>query len=166
MSNMRFFKFLNNYWNRYWLSYGWLMNLLGNFQKTPEKKPWYVISIAFHLGTWVSTRDFKIHVLLFFFYRFQKEGLLFIFSIHKVLAKSSKPQQLYNRAKARSKVRKLMVLFCLNTKPVRKKDYPTLSQPWSLLIANHKGVNYFLKELIHFSPTFIFKWRLRSHNKI
>ena len=66
------------------------MNLLGNFQKTPEKKPWYVISIAFHLGTWVSTRDFKIHVLFFFFYRFEKEGLLFIFSIHKALAKSSK----------------------------------------------------------------------------
>ena len=140
MSNMRFFIFLNNYWNKYWLSYGWLMNLLGNFQKTPEKKPWYVISIAFHLGTWVSTRDFKIHVLFFFFTVSRKKDSCLFFQFTRYLRnllKPSKPQQLYNRAKARSRVRKLMVLFCLNTKPVRKKDYPTLSQPWSLLIANH-----------------------------
>ena len=97
-------------------------------------------------------------ILLFFTVSRKKDSCLFFqFTRHlRNLLKLSKPQQLYNRAKARSKVRKLMVLFCLNTKPVRKKDYPTLSQPWSLLIANHQWVNYFLKDLIHYSPTFFY----------
>ena len=111
----------------------------GTFWKLQKKKPWYVISIAFHLGTLLEMSKSMFYSFFFFTVSRKKDSCLFFqFTRYlRNLLKLSKPQQLYNRAKARSKVRKLMVLFCLNTKPVRKKDYPTLSQPWSLLIANH-----------------------------
>ena len=104
------------------------MNLLGNSLKLQKKT---LVCDFNSFSSWYSRFQNPCFILSFFTVSRKKDSCLFFqFTRYlRNLLKLSKPQQLYNRAKARSKDRKLMVLFCLNTKPVRKKDYPTLSQP-------------------------------------
>ena len=154
MSNMRFFYFsiILTIWR--------LINESSReLSETPEKNPgmWSDFN---SFSSWYSRFQNPCFILYFFTVSRKKDSCLFFqFTRYlRNLLKLSKPQQLYNRAKARSKDRKLMVLFCLNTKPVRKKDYPTLSQPWSLLKLTTKGW------IIFWRSSFIFHPPLFSHN--